>query len=371
MSKVLSIDLTNRVARVEAGLTNIGISQAVAAGGYFYAPDPSSQIACTVGGNVATNSGGAHCLKYGVTTNNILGIRMVLMSGEIIDIGGASLDAPGYDFLALITGSEGQLGVVTEVTVRLLKAAEGARPMLLGFGSNEAAGACVAGIIAAGIVPVALEFMDRPAIHVCEHFVKAGYPLDVEALLIVEVQGSEDEIDTLLERIGEIAMDFNPAMMRRSQSEEETALIWKGRKAAFGAIGQLSDYYCMDGVIPLSKLTKALDEIGWICRRYRFDVANIFHAGDGNLHPLILYNANDPIQLERVELCGAEILKLCVDLGGCLTGEHGVGIEKRELMRLQYTDMDLAQQMRIKAVFDPDWLLNPGKVFPLEGRGVQ
>jgi glycolate oxidase len=371
MSKVLSVDLTNRVARVEAGLTNIGISQAVAADGYFYAPDPSSQIACTVGGNVATNSGGAHCLKYGVTTNNILGVRMVLMSGEIIDIGGASLDAPGYDFLALITGSEGQLGVVTEVTVRLLKAAEGARPMLLGFDSNEAAGACVAGIIAAGIVPVALEFMDRPAIHVCEHFVKAGYPLDVEALLIVEVQGSEDEIDTLLERIGEIALDFNPAMMRRSQSEEETTLIWKGRKAAFGAIGQLSDYYCMDGVIPLSKLTKALDEIGWICRRYRFDVANIFHAGDGNLHPLILYNANDPIQLERVELCGAEILKLCVELGGCLTGEHGVGIEKRELMRLQYSDMDLAQQMRVKAVFDPDWLLNPGKVFPLEGRGAQ
>ena len=371
MSKVLSVDLTNRVARVEAGLTNIGISQAVAADGYFYAPDPSSQIACTVGGNVATNSGGAHCLKYGVTTNNILGVRMVLMSGEILDIGGASLDAPGYDFLALITGSEGQLGVVTEVTVRLLKAAEGARPMLLGFDSNEAAGACVAGIIAAGIVPVALEFMDRPAIHVCEHFVKAGYPLDVEALLIVEVQGSEDEIDTLLERIGEIALDFNPAMMRRSQSEEETTLIWKGRKAAFGAIGQLSDYYCMDGVIPLSKLTKALDEIGWICRRYRFDVANIFHAGDGNLHPLILYNANDPIQLERVELCGAEILKLCVELGGCLTGEHGVGIEKRELMRLQYSDTDLAQQMRVKAVFDPDWLLNPGKVFPLEGGGPQ
>jgi glycolate oxidase len=371
MSKVLSIDLPHRVARVEAGLTNIGISQAVAAEGFFYAPDPSSQIACTVGGNVATNSGGAHCLKYGVTTNNILGVRIVLMSGEVIDIGGASLDAPGYDFLALITGSEGQLGVVTEVTVRLLKAPEGARPMLLGFDSNEAAGACVAGIIAAGIVPVALEFMDRPAIHVCEHFVKAGYPLDVEALLIVEVQGSEDEIDNLLEKIGEIAMDFNPVMMRRSQSAEETALIWKGRKAAFGAIGQLSDYYCMDGVIPLSKLTKALDEIGWICRRYRFDVANIFHAGDGNLHPLILYNANDPLQLERVELCGAEILKLCVSLGGCLTGEHGVGVEKRELMRLQYTDIDLAQQMRVKAVFDPDWLLNPGKVFPLEGRGVQ
>jgi len=371
MTKVLSIDLTNRVARVEAGITNTGITQAVAAQGFFYAPDPSSQIACTVGGNVATNSGGAHCLKYGVTTNNVLGLRIVLMSGEIVDIGGPSLDAPGYDFLALIVGSEGQFGVVTEVTVRLLKAPEGARPMLLGFDSNEKAGACVAGIIAAGIIPVALEFMDRPAIHVCEHFVAAGYPLDVEALLIVEVEGSEDEIDTLLEKIGEIAEDYHPLVMRRSQSAEESAKIWKGRKAAFGAIGQLSDYYCMDGVIPLSKLPKALDEIGWICRRYRFDVANIFHAGDGNLHPLILYNANDQLQLERVELCGAEILKLCVELGGCLTGEHGVGIEKRELMRVQYSDADLAQQMRVKAAFDPDWLLNPGKVFPLEGIGLQ
>ena len=371
MTKVLSIDLTNRVARVEAGITNSGITQAVAAQGFFYAPDPSSQIACTVGGNVATNSGGAHCLKYGVTTNNVLGLRIVLMSGEIVDIGGPSLDAPGYDFLALIVGSEGQFGVVTEVTVRLLKAPEGARPMLLGFDSNEKSAACVAGIIGAGIIPVALEFMDRPAIHVCEHFVAAGYPLDVEALLIVEVEGSEDEIDTLLEKIGEIAEDYHPLVMRRSQSAEESAKIWKGRKAAFGAIGQLSDYYCMDGVIPLSKLPKALDEIGWICRRYRFDVANIFHAGEGNLHPLILYNANDPLQLERVELCGAEILKICVELGGCLTGEHGVGIEKRELMRVQYSDADLAQQMRVKAAFDPDWLLNPGKVFPLEGRGAQ
>jgi glycolate dehydrogenase FAD-linked subunit len=371
MNKVLSIDLPDRVARVEAGITNSGITQAVAGHGFFYAPDPSSQIACTVGGNVATNSGGAHCLKYGVTTNHILGVRLVLMDGEIIDIGGDYLDAPGYDLLALIIGSEGQLGVVTEVTVRLLKAAEGARPMLLGFDSSDAAGGCVAGIIAAGIIPVALEFMDRPAIHVCEHFVAAGYPLDVEALLIVEVQGSEDEIDTLLEKISEIAMDYNPAVMHRSQSPEESAKIWKGRKAAFGAIGQLSDYYCMDGVIPLSKLTKALDEIGWICRKYRFDVANIFHAGDGNLHPLILYNSNDPLQLERVEMCGAEILKLCVELGGCLTGEHGVGIEKRELMRVQFTEADIGQQMHIKAAFDPDWLLNPGKVFPLEGNRVQ
>ncbi|HSA80439.1 MAG TPA: FAD-linked oxidase C-terminal domain-containing protein, partial [Geminicoccaceae bacterium] len=325
-----------------------------------------SQIACTVGGNVATNSGGAHCLKYGVTTQNVLGVRMVLMNGDIVDIGGSALDSPGYDLLALGVGSEGPLGVVTEVTVRLLRAAEGARPMLLGFDSNERAAGCVAAIIAAGIIPVALEFMDRPAIHVCEHFVGAGYPLDVEALLIVEVEGSEDEIDTLLEKIGEIAEDFAPLVMRRSQSAEESAKIWKGRKAAFGAIGQLSDYYCMDGVIPLSKLPKALDEIGWICRKYRFDVANIFHAGDGNLHPLILYSANDPLQLERVELCGAEILKLCVELGGCLTGEHGVGVEKRELMRLQFSESDIAQQMHVKAAFDPDWLLNPGKVFPLE-----
>lgn len=371
MNKVLSVDLENRFARVEAGITNSGITEAVAGDGFFYAPDPSSQIACTVGGNVATNSGGAHCLKYGVTTNNVLGLRMVLMTGEVVDIGGPSLDSPGYDFLALIIGSEGQLGVVTEVTVRVLKSPEGARPMLLGFASNEAAGACVAGIIGAGIIPVALEFMDRPAIHVCEHFVAAGYPLDVEALLIVEVQGSEDEIDTLLEKIGEIAADYGPLVVRRSQSAEESAKIWKGRKAAFGAIGQLSDYYCMDGVIPLSKLPKALDEIGWICRRYRFDVANIFHAGDGNLHPLILYNANDPLQLERVEICGAQILKLCVELGGCLTGEHGVGIEKRELMRVQFSEADIAQQMQIKAAFDPDWLLNPGKVFPLEGRAPQ
>ena len=268
-----------------------------AAHGYFYAPDPSSQIACTLGGNIATNSGGAHCLKYGVTTNNVLGVRIVLMNGEIVDIGGDYLDAPGYDFLALIVGSEGQFGIVTEATVRLLKAPEGARPMLLGFDSTEAAGACVAAIIAAGIMPVAIEFMDRPAIHVCEHFVAAGYPLDVEALLIVEVEGSEDEIDTLLEKIAEIARDYqSDGGAHRARARRRARAIWKGRKAAFGAIGQLSDYYCMDGVIPLSKLPKALDEIGWICRRYRFDVANIFHAGDGNLHPLILYNANDPIR---------------------------------------------------------------------------
>jgi glycolate oxidase len=371
MSRVLAIDAANRVARVEAGITNIAISQAAAPQGFFYAPDPSSQLACTLGGNIATNSGGAHCLKYGVTVNNVQGVRIVLMDGEILDIGGDYLDAPGYDFLSLIVGSEGQLGVVTEATVRLIKMPEGARPILLGFGSAEAAGACVAGIIAAGIVPVAIEFMDRPAIHVCENFVHAGYPLDVEALLIVEVEGSEDEIATLLETIAEIAESYRPLVIHASQSEAESALIWKGRKAAFGAIGQISDYYCMDGVIPLSKLPEALHEVGRICKRYRFDVANIFHAGDGNLHPLILYNANDPAELERAELCGAEILKLCVSLGGCLTGEHGVGIEKRDLMPVQFTPADLAQQMRVKTAFDPSWLLNPAKVFPLEGRDLK
>jgi len=371
MNRILDIDYADRCATVQAGVTNIGITNAVQDRGFFYAPDPSSQLACTLAGNIAMNSGGAHCLKYGVTANNLLSVRMVLMNGEIIDIGGDYLDAPGYDFLGLITGSEGQFGVVTEATVRLLKAPEGARPMLLGFDSSEAAGACVAAIIAAGIVPVAIEFMDKPAIQVCENFAGAGYPLDVEAMLIVEVEGSNDEIDALLGTIAEIAERFAPRVVRASKSAEESVSIWKGRKAAFGAIGQLSDYFCMDGVIPLSKLPEALTEVGEICRRHRFRVVNIFHAGDGNLHPLILYNANDRAELERAEMCGAEILKLCVKLGGCLTGEHGVGIEKRELMRVQFTAADIAQQMRVKGVFDPDWLLNPAKVFPLEGRERQ
>ena len=368
MTRILAMDAANRVATVEAGITNLAISTVAAVNGFFYAPDPSSQLACTIGGNIATNAGGAHCLKYGVTTNNLLGVRMVMIDGEIVDIGGDYLDAPGYDFLGLIAGSEGQLGVVTEATLRLLKSPEGSRPILLGFPTSESAGACVAGIIAAGIVPVAIEFMDKPAIEVCENFAGAGYPLDVEALLIVEVAGSDDEIETLLESVAEIAERYGPKVVRASRSAEESAAIWKGRKAAFGAMGQISDYYCMDGVIPLAKLPEALMEVGNICRHHRFRVANIFHAGDGNLHPLILYNANDPAELDRAERCGAEILKLCVRLGGCLTGEHGVGIEKRDLMRVQFSASDIAQQMRVKTAFDPDWLLNPAKVFPLEGR---
>jgi len=368
MSRVLEVDYVNRVARVEVGITNLGISEAVKDRGFFYAPDPSSQLACTLAGNIGMNSGGAHCLKYGVTTNNVLGLKVVLMDGEVIEIGGTHLDAPGYDLLGLIIGSEGQLGIATEASVRILRAAEGARPMLLGFDSSEAAGQCVSAIIAAGIVPVAIEFMDKPAIHVCETFAKAGYPLDVAALLIVEVEGSDDEIAELLSVISSIAKPFAPKALRISQTAEQSAAIWKGRKAAFGAIGRISDYYCMDGVIPLSKLGEVLVSISHICDKHNLRVANIFHAGDGNLHPLVLYDANDADEADRAEQAGHEILELCVTSGGCLTGEHGVGIEKRDLMRVQFTETDLAVQMRIKTVFDPKWLLNPSKVFPLDGR---
>jgi glycolate oxidase len=368
MSRVLQIDTENRIARVEVGITNLGISEAVKAHGFFYAPDPSSQLACTLAGNIGMNSGGAHCLKYGVTTNNVLGLKMVLMDGEIVEIGGRHLDAPGYDLMGLVIGSEGQFGIVTEATVRILRSAEGARPMLIGFGSSETAGQCVSAIIGSGIIPVAIEFMDRPAIHVCEAFAKAGYPMEAEALLIVEVEGSNEEIGSLLDVITELAKPFKPRDVRISQSAEQSAAIWKGRKSAFGAIGRISDYYCMDGTIPLGKLAEVLVAISHICDKHSLKVANIFHAGDGNLHPLILYDANDRKQSERAEQAGAEILELCVASGGCLTGEHGVGIEKRDLMRVQFSETDLMLQMRIKTVFDPKWLLNPAKVFPLDGR---
>jgi glycolate oxidase len=368
LNRVIDIDYENRTARVETGITNLAISAAVADRGFFYAPDPSSQLACTLAGNIAMNSGGAHCLKYGVTTNNVLGVRMVLMDGEIIEIGGSHLDAPGYDLLALIVGSEGQFGIVTEATVRILRAAEGARPMLMGFPSAEAAGAAVSAIIGSGIIPVAIEYMDKPAIHVCESFSKAGYPMDVEALLIIEVEGSETEIADLIERIVAITKPFDPQSLKISQSAAESARIWRGRKSAFGALGRISEYYCMDGTIPLGRLPEVLGRISEICAQQQLRVANIFHAGDGNLHPLILYDANDPEQSSKAEIAGAEILKLCVEVGGCLTGEHGVGIEKRDLMRVQFSDKDLALQMSIKTMFDPQWLLNPAKVFPLDGR---
>jgi glycolate oxidase len=369
MNRILAIDYDNRTARVEAGVTNLNITNAVAARGFFYAPDPSSQLACTIAGNIAMNSGGAHCLKYGVTTNNILGLRMVMIDGTVVDIGGSHLDAPGYDLLGLLIGSEGQLGIVTEATVRILRAAEGARPMLMGFDTAEAAGGCVAAIMASGIIPVAIEYMDKPCIEACEAFAHAGYPLDVEAMLIVEVEGSETEIADMLSRVNEIAAPFSPRAIRVSKSEAESAAIWKGRKAAFGAMGQKADaYLCMDGVIPTGRLPEVLAKVGAICAGYGVAVSNVFHAGDGNLHPLILLNPNNPDELARAEAAGADVLKLCVDVGGCLTGEHGVGIEKRDLMSYQFSPADLDLHMAVKSVFDPSWLMNPAKVFPLSGR---
>ncbi|HRJ69420.1 MAG TPA: FAD-linked oxidase C-terminal domain-containing protein [Beijerinckiaceae bacterium] len=368
MSRILEVDTANRFARVQAGVTNLAISAAVDGAGFFYAPDPSSQLACTIAGNIAMNSGGAHCLKYGVTTNNILGVRAVLLDGTVVDIGGPHVDAPGLDVLGLLCGSEGQLAVITEATVRILPKAEGARPVLFGFDTSEAAGAAVAAIIGAGIVPVAMEFMDRPAIEICEAFAKAGYPLDVEAMLIIEVEGSDEEMAASLARIVEIAKAHGVRTVKESRSATETAQIWKGRKSAFGATGRIADYICMDGTIPTGQLPYVLRRIDEIVKHYGLRVANVFHAGDGNLHPLILYNVNDPAEAMKAEDAGNDILKLCVEVGGCLTGEHGVGIEKRDLMRHQFNDADLAQQMRLRAVFDPAWLMNPAKVFPLEGR---
>jgi glycolate oxidase len=366
MNRILDIDYTDRCAVVQAGVTNIGITNAVADHGFFYAPDPSSQLACMIGGNVGMNSGGAHCLKYGVTANNLLGLKIVTIDGEIIEIGGAHLDAAGYDWLGLLTGSEGMLAVVTEVTVRILRGPEGARAMLAAFRGNEIAGACVDAIIASGIIPVALEFMDRPAIHACEAFAHAGYPLDAEAMLIIEVEGSAAEQDALLGKLSEICRRFDPISLKVSRSAEESLAIWKGRKGAFGAVGRISpDYLCMDGTIPTSRLPEVLRRIREMSDSYGLKVANIFHAGDGNLHPLIMFDANDPASFHSAETFGAEILKLCVEVGGCLTGEHGVGVEKRDLMGVQFSDAELRQQRRIKSAFDPDWLLNPHKVFPL------
>ena len=365
MTGVLETDYANRFIRVQAGRTNLSVTGAVEQDGFFYAPDPSSQLACAIAGNIAMNSGGAHCLKYGVTTNNLLGVTVVLMDGSVLQIGGAHLDPGGLDLLGVICGSEGQLGVVTEATLRILPKPEGARPVLIGFSSNEVAGACVSDIIKAGVLPVAIEFMDRPCIRACEAFAKAGYP-DCEALLIVEVEGSDAEIDEQLALIRAIALRHDPVEFRESRSEDESKRIWLGRKSAFGAMGQINDYMCLDGTIPVSALPFVLRRIGEMSRDYGLDVANVFHAGDGNMHPLILFDANKPGDLELCEALGADILKLCVEVGGCLTGEHGVGIEKRDLMSVQFTPDDMEAQLRVKDVFDPGWLLNPAKVFPLD-----
>ncbi|MBI1243466.1 MAG: FAD-binding protein [Alphaproteobacteria bacterium] len=364
-NKVLDIDYANRCARVQPGVTNLGITQAVQHAGFYYAPDPSSQIACTIGGNVAENSGGVHCLKYGLTTNNVLGVEMVTMAGEIVRLGGKHLDAGGYDLLGVVVGSEGLLGVVTEVTVRLLRKPETARAVLVGFPTLEDGGNCVAQIIAEGIIPGGIEMMDKPAIHAAEAFVHAGYPLDVESLLIVELDGPRAEVDELIASVDRIARENNAVSSRISEGDDERMRFWAGRKAAFPAVGRISpDYMCMDGTIPRKKLAEVLRGISDIAKRHGVGVANVFHAGDGNLHPLILFDANKEGELIAAEKCGADILRLCVDVGGVLTGEHGVGIEKRDLMPAMFDEDDLATQMRLKCAFDPDALLNPGKVFP-------
>jgi glycolate oxidase len=364
-NRILEIDFANRCVVVQPGVTNLGVTLAVQHQGFFYAPDPSSQIACTIGGNIAENSGGVHCLKYGLTTNNVLGIEMVLMNGDVVRLGGKHMEAEGYDLLGVMTGSEGLLGVVTEVTLRILRKPATARAVLIGFPTNESAGNCVAAIIAAGIIPGGMEMMDKPAIHAAEDFVHAGYPLDVEALLIVELDGPAVECDHLMSRVEKIARDNGAVSLRISNSEAERLAFWAGRKAAFPAVGRISpDYYCVDGTIPRKRLPEVLTRMRELSRQHGLRVANVFHAGDGNLHPLILYDANNEGELARAEAFGADILRFCVAVGGVLTGEHGVGVEKRDLMPVMFDETDLNQQQRLKCAFDPDGLLNPGKVFP-------
>lgn len=364
-NRVLEIDYADRLVVVQPGVTNLAVTRAVEERGFYYAPDPSSQIACSIGGNVAENSGGVHCLKYGLTTNNVLGVEIVLMDGEVVRLGGRQLDPAGLDLLGLVVGSEGLLGIVTEVTVRILPRPEGARALLIGFPDVEGAGKCVADVIAAGIIPAGMEMMDRPAIHAAEAFVKVGYPLDVEALLIVELDGVSAECDHLIEKVAAIARANGSTTLRLSRDEAERTAFWAGRKAAFPAVGRLApDYYCMDGTIPRRRLPEMLEHMRALSRRYGLDVANVFHAGDGNLHPLILYDANIPGELDRAEAFGDDILRHCVALGGVLTGEHGVGVEKRDLMPVMFSEIDLRQQQRLKCAFDPKSLLNPGKMFP-------
>jgi glycolate oxidase len=365
MNRILSIDLDDRAITVEPGVTNLAVSHAVAGQGHYFAPDPSSQIACTIGGNIAENSGGVHCLKYGTTTNNVLAVQVVLADGEIVDIGSAAMERGGYDLLALFTGSEGLLGVITRATLRILVRPESARARMAVFESVEAAGGAVADIIGAGIVPAGMEIMDRLSIEAVEGFLGCGYPVGVESLLLVEVDGPAAQVDEEIEAVESLLTDSGAVELRRADTEPERQRLWAGRKAAFPAMGRISpDYYCMDGTIPRRRLPEVLRRVAELSEEYGLRVANVFHAGDGNLHPLVLYDSNEVGELERAEDLGAEILKLCVDVGGVLSGEHGVGVEKRDLMPCQYGDDDLDLQEEITAAFDPGGVLNPGKVYP-------
>ena len=365
-NKILDIDYGNRCVVVQPGVTNLSITKAVENKGFYYAPDPSSQIACSIGGNVAENSGGVHSLKYGTTTNNILGLEVVFMDGSISRIGGKTFDTDGYDLLGLITGSEGLLCVITEVTVKILNKSQSAKAALVGFSSIEDAGNCVSQIIASGIIPAGMEMMDQLLIKATDDFVKAGYPREAEAMLIIELDGTELEVKELMNRVVEIAKKNKSLNIKISKDDNERIKFWAGRKAAFPACGaRAPDYYCMDGTIPRGKLAEVLTEIKRLSKKYNLKVANAFHAGDGNLHPLIMYDANDIESLNKTEKFGAEILKYCVKVGGVLTGEHGVGVEKRELMCEMFNNNDIQQQIKIKKSLDKNSLLNPGKVYPI------
>ena len=372
MNRILDVDLENRTATVQPGTTNLSVTNAVSSAGYYYAPDPSSQLACTIGGNIAENAGGVHCLKYGTTTNNILGLEVVLSDGEVVRIGGKSMDRNGLDLLGLFTGSEGLLAITTEATLRLLRRPEIARAMMAVYNSVEAAGQAVARVIAAGIVPAGMEIMDQLSIEATEDFVHAGYPRGVDALLLVELDGAAGEVEHQLVQLEDLLEESGAVEIRKARNEEERLKFWAGRKAAFPAMGRISpDYYCMDGTIPRGKLPFVLRRIRELSEPYGLSVANVFHAGDGNLHPLILYDGNKPGALEQAEALGSDILKLCVEVGGVLTGEHGVGVEKRDLMPCMFSDDDLDAQERIKAGFDPGALLNPGKVYPVLRRCIE
>ena len=365
LKSILAIDPIARTARVQPGVRNLAISEAARPHGLYYAPDPSSQIACTIGGNVAENSGGVHCLKYGLTVHNVLKLEVVTVEGERLTIGSDALDAAGYDLLALMTGSEGLLAVVVEATVRLLPMPERAQVLLAAYDDVARAGAAVGAIIAAGIIPAGLEMMDNPAIRAAEDYVHAGYPTEAAAILLCELDGTNEEVSEQVMRVRELLLASGATEVRTARDEAERALFWKGRKAAFPAVGRISpDYYCMDGTIPRRRLPEVLERIAQLSREYGLPVANVFHAGDGNLHPLILYDANRPGELERTEALGGRILELCVEVGGTITGEHGVGVEKIKQMCVQFRPAELEQFHAVKAAFDPDGLLNPGKAVP-------
>ena len=365
-NKILEIDYKNRCVVAQSGVTNLSITEAVQNKSFYYAPDPSSQIACSIGGNVAENSGGVHSLKYGTTTNNLLGVEAVFMDGTISKLGGKALDSEGYDLLGLVTGSEGLLCVITEVTVKILKKPPVIKAALIGFQSIEDGANCVSQIISSGIIPAGMEMMDKELIHATDNFVKAGYPRDAESMMIVELDGTEIDVLELMEKVNKIAKANKATSIKISKNDKERLKFWAGRKAAFPACGDMApDYYCMDGTIPRGKLAEVLKEIKKLSKKYDLPVANAFHAGDGNLHPLIMYDSNDKKALQKTEKFGEEILKYCVKVGGVLTGEHGVGIEKRELMCEMFNNNDIQQQIKIKKALDASFLLNPGKVYPI------